>query len=159
MRQLIDEFLQENPQLACSYNFEDEELNRTLRNQLINLDSIPEKDYKIKLHYGWSTSHGGLKEYVALEDIHAHYWELVKQVWAIFPRMPYFALDILASNVSVAPNESSTAINEAHVGAGARLPQGDKVYKYLVDLLFPETANNNYIAQCSPAIPNAVEKK
>lgn len=122
---------------------DDAEALRTLSSQGLTLESIPSKNTSVILRYGAHVNSGGISEVIDNEKVHPEYWTLVERVWSVFPKMPFFSLDILSRDIRLAPDETCTAINESHVGPNVigflnpTLGKPVNLYIKLVDLLFP----------------------
>ena len=124
---------------------DDTEIQRCLQGQGVTLNTIPKLGEIINLHYATDMDKGGAFDIINEADIHPSYWELVHRVWDIFPKMPFFSLDILSTDLKLPTHPKRTAINESAVGPGMTnftLPEKNQdlqLVKNLVDILFPGT--------------------
>jgi hypothetical protein len=125
---------------------DDEHATRVLTHQQLTRESTPNDNQVVKLSYGADVNRGAVYEVIDNSRIHPDYWALVKTIWDVYPRMPYFSVDLLADNINLAPTAARVAINEAHVGASVHLfldpiiGHGVNLYAHFADLLFPETS-------------------
>ena len=123
----------------------DFEIQRCLQSKGYTLNSIPSLGKTVDLLYATDRHKGATYEVIDLSNIHSSYWELVQQVWNIFPKMPFFALDILSTDLSLPTHPDRTAINEAAVGptiseqVNLEAKQEPNLIENLVDILFPDT--------------------
>lgn len=125
---------------------DDKQAFRVLKHQGFTVESIPNENQIVKLSYGADINRGAIYEVVDNNIIDKKYWQLIHTVWSIFPKMPYFSVDLLIDKINLSPIDAKIAINEAHVGASADLflnpvkGQAVNLYANFVDLLFPETS-------------------
>lgn len=120
------------------------DLSRVLSHQGFTLASVPEATTPVLLDYCTRMLREELYTHISFHDVHTEYIELVHKLWAIFPKMPYFSVDILSTNLALPPDEASVGISEAHVGASPILDMNVhhskiEVISNFVDILFPET--------------------
>jgi hypothetical protein len=123
----------------------DAEIIRCISGQGFTLKTVIPSNVTIELHYGTDMSKGGEFDVMQSQEAHPLYWELFYNIWDIFPKMPFFGLDILSTDISQPPHPSRTAINEAAVGPSissffaAGDPYNLNVVGRLVDIVFPES--------------------
>lgn len=124
---------------------DDAEVIRCITGQGFTLTTVLPSHVTIELHSGTDVNKGGEFDVLQSHEAHPLYWELFQSIWDIFPKMPFFGLDILSTDITQPPHPSRTAINEAAVGPSlssffaAGDPDGLNVIGRLVDILFPET--------------------
>ncbi len=88
---------------------DDEHAARVLKHQQLTIESIPGNNQIVKLSYGADVNRGAIYEVIDNHLIHPDYWALVKTIWDIYPRMPYFSVDLLADKINVAPTAARTS--------------------------------------------------
>lgn len=123
----------------------DSEVQRCLRGQGFSFTTIPSLGEVVSVHYATDVNKGGSFEVVNADEVHPSYWQLFHRVWEIFPKMPFFSLDILSTDLTLPTHEERTAINEASIGPALSwffvsvVDNGMNLVQNLVDILFPGT--------------------
>jgi hypothetical protein len=82
-----------------------------------------------------------LQNSVEPEQVHQGYWDLIKKIKALFPKMPYFVLNLLSTDFTLAPQSHHTVILGSSVSLALKAIKDLDINlaSHLVDILFPDS--------------------
>lgn len=123
----------QNRNSLCVIKFDDEDSTRCLKDQGLNLNSIVAKDEVFKLRYTTNLSCGGMVETLEEDCIHKDYEALINKLWAVFPELPFIAIDVFSNDISLPVTMENTKVNETHITPGFGMffsPEKGSSYNY-----------------------------
>ena len=126
----------------------DDELKKYLSKNGLSLQSIPKKGEKVYLRPNSNVATGGVCEDYT-DRVHPSVIDMCMKVFKAFPGLPYVGIDYMTNTIEEEQNDDSYRIIEINTVPGVHMhfrpgigkPQN--IAKYMVDLIYPETKDNN----------------
>lgn len=136
-----------NPRKTCLNEIwlDDTHAQITLMKQNLTAESIPKKGQNVLIRHHSNICYGGSCDDIT-DDIHEDYKFILRKVLKLFPRMPFFGVDIFTKDISQKPTQGNYLINELEVTPGFSLHllpgtgKSRNIISKAADILFPETA-------------------
>jgi cyanophycin synthetase len=125
----------------------DSNLENTLLEQNLNLDSVLKADQRVYLKKNSNLSTGG-DSYDVTDSVHGSIKQIAVQAVRAIPGLPYAGVDIICKDVASEQHDGSYIVVEINSSPGISMhhyPYSGKprnVAKDIVDVIFPETKTN-----------------
>lgn len=125
----------------------DDELIKYLHKKGLSLQSIPQNGEKVYLRPNSNVAMGGICEDYT-DRVHPSVIEIGLNVLKAFPGLPYVGIDFMTNSITEMQNDDSYRIIEINTVPGVHMHfrpaigKSQNIAKYIVDMIYPETAEN-----------------
>lgn len=125
----------------------DDELIKYLHKKGLSLQSIPQNGEKVYLRPNSNVAMGGICEDYT-DRVHPSVIEIGLNVLKAFPGLPYVGIDFMTNSITEMQNDDSYRIIEINTVPGVHthfrpaIGKSQNIAKYIVDMIYPETAEN-----------------
>ena len=128
----------------------DDELVNYLSKKGLSLESIPKKGEKVYLRPNSNVAMGGICEDYT-DRVNPSVIEIGLNVLKAFPGLPYVGIDFMTNSIENEQTDDSYRIIEINTVPGVHMHfrpgigKSRNIAKYMVDMIYPETINNEEV--------------